>query len=148
MGPVRILSIEEKLFRLGGNAEFIENIVSKNTDKQILSERPLYYSIQHMIFLSIELILDIGNHILSEKFSEKPSRYSDIIVSLGKHKIIDEDFAATQKEMAKFRNLLAHEYASLDENKVVQYAREAVPIFKLFIKYFADFLETDKPFNQ
>lgn len=147
MGPIRILSIEEKLYRLGVNIDFIEDIINKNTNDQILEEPTLHYSTQHLIFLSIELILDIGNHILSEKFSEKSGKYSDIIIALGEKRIIPEDFADSQKEMAKFRNLLAHEYASSDEEQIVQYTREAPPIFRKFRKYFSDFLEANRSKN-
>lgn len=144
MVAVKILTIEEKLYRLQLNVDFIEDILKERSDQKILDDRRTYYSLQHMLLLSIELILDAGNHILSEKFSEKPGKYAEIITLLGRRKVIKEDFAESQKEMASFRNLLAHEYASLDENKIVQYAREAPAIFMQFKKYFSDFIEHNK----
>ena len=139
MVPINTATIEDKLFRLNENIKFIDDVLKKS-DKDILADRPLYYGLQHLLQISIEIIIDIGSHILSEKFSINPKTYADVIATLGEKNILDQKFAAEQAEMAKFRNMLVHYYDNLDDKKVLEYSHSAPEIFRLFGKAFNDFL--------
>src|SRR3989344_6940260 len=143
MTPLNLSTIEDKLFRLNENIKFIDDIIKKS-DKDILSDRPLYYGLQHLLQISIEIIIDIGSHILAEKFSINPKTYADVIATLGEEDIVDQKFAAEQAEMAKFRNMLVHYYDNIDDKKVIEYGRSASRIFTLFGKAFSDFLTKNR----
>ena len=80
MTPLNLSTIEDKLFRLNENIKFIDDIIKKS-DKDILSDRSLYYGLQHLLQISIEIIIDIGSHILAEEFSINPKTYADVIVA-------------------------------------------------------------------
>lgn len=140
MTPINQPAIEDKLFRLNENIKFIDDVLKKS-DKDILAERPLYYGLQHLLQISIEIIIDIGSHILAEKFSVNPKTYADVILALGDKNIVSQDFAKKQAEMAKFRNMLVHYYDNLDDKRVLEYSRSAPEIFQLFGKAFTDFLQ-------
>lgn len=140
MTPINQSAIEDKLFRLNENTKFIDDILKKS-DKDILAEKPLYYGLQHLLQISIEIIIDIGSHILAEKFSINPKTYADVIVALGEKNVLDQKFATEQAEMAKFRNMLVHYYDNLDDKKVFKYSRSSPEIFRLFGKAFKDFLK-------
>lgn len=140
MTPINQSAIEDKLFRLNENIKFIDDILKKS-DKDILTERPLYYGLQHLLQISIEIIIDIGSHILAEKFSVNPKTYADVIIALGDKNIIDRKFAEEQAEMAKFRNMLVHYYDNIDDKKVFEYSRFAPEIFRIFGKAFSNFLQ-------
>lgn len=140
MTPINQSAIEDKLFRLNENIKFIDDVLKKY-DKEILADRPLYYGLQHLLQISIEIIIDIGSHILAEKFSVNPKTYADVIIELGDKNIIDPKFAEEQAEMAKFRNMLVHYYDSLDDKKVLEYSRSSPEIFRIFGKAFSDFLQ-------
>lgn len=140
MTPINQSAIEDKLFRLNENIKFIDDVLKKY-DKEILADRPLYYGLQHLLQISIEIIIDIGSHILAEKFSVNPKTYADVILALGDKNIVNSKFAEGQAEMAKFRNMLVHYYDSLDDKKVLEYSRSAPEIFRIFGKAFSDFLQ-------
>ena len=140
MVPINQATIEDKLFRLNENIKFIEDVLMKS-DKEILADKPLYYGLQHLLQISIEIIIDIGSHILAEKFSVNPKTYADVIVALGEKNILNQKFATEQAEMAKFRNMLVHYYDNIDDNKVLKYSRSAPEIFQIFGKAFTDFLQ-------
>ena len=140
MVPINQATIEDKLFRLNENIKFIEDVLMKS-DKEILADKPLYYGLQHLLKISIEIIIDIGSHILAEKFSVNPKTYADVIVALGEKNILNQKFATEQAEMAKFRNMLVHYYDNIDDNKVLKYSRSAPEIFQIFGKAFTDFLQ-------
>lgn len=140
MTPIHHATIKDKLFRLNENIRFIDDVLKKS-DKDILSDKPLYYGLQHLLQISIEIIIDVGSHILAEEFSVNPKTYADVIMALGDKNIIDKNFAKEQAEMAKFRNMLVHNYDNLDEKKVLEYGHSAPKIFRLFGKAFSDFLK-------
>jgi uncharacterized protein YutE (UPF0331/DUF86 family) len=137
-------SIQDKLFRLKTHGDFIEDIFKKYSDKEILKDGHLYYSLEHLLQLSIQIILDIGAHILAEEFHENPESYAAVIVSLGKHGVVSVAFAEEQEEMARFRNILVHGYDTVDQEKVVTYGRVAPSVFRAFGQAYVDFIEKRK----
>jgi uncharacterized protein YutE (UPF0331/DUF86 family) len=142
MTPLKIDSIKDKLFRLNEHIKFVDDVL-KNSDSEIVKDLSLYYSLEHILQLSIQIILDLGSHIISEEFQEVPKDYTEVISLLGKHKIIGQDFADIQVRMAKFRNRLVHDYDNIDKQKVLEYARSAPGVFRTFGKSFTDFIKKE-----
>ncbi|MDE2040833.1 MAG: DUF86 domain-containing protein [Patescibacteria group bacterium] len=137
MTPLHVQTIQDKLFRLKQNADFIEDLV-RNRSKELESDQPLYNGLEHLMQISIEIIVDVGSHILAEKFHESPSTYEQVITALGTHGIIPKDFAEQQKGMAGFRNLLVHDYDKVDPKQVIAYAHTAPESFRVFGKAFVE----------
>jgi len=143
MTALNFQSIEDKLFRLDAHIRIIEGVLV-HTDKEIIDESTLYYTLEHMLQLNIQIILDIGAHILAEQFHENPKTYAEVIVELGTHGVVTKEFAASQEGMAEFRNKLVHDYDLIDKTKTVRYGRVAPQEFRSFGKAFTDFIEKQK----
>lgn len=143
MTTLNIESIEDKLFRLEAHTQIIENVLT-HSDAEIIKESTFYYSFEHMLQLSIQIILDIGAHILAEEFHENPKNYAEVITRLGEHDVIEKKFSTDQEEMAKFRNKLIHDYDSVDKTKTLSYGRSAPEIFRVFGKAFTAFIAKHK----
>ncbi|MFW5981357.1 MAG: type VII toxin-antitoxin system HepT family RNase toxin [bacterium] len=92
------------------------------------------WAIERGLQLSIQIILDLGNHILSEE-GVPVDNYADIFDELARLKIIPEDYAAKIKGMAGFRNVLVHEYADIDLDIIVNVLNNSLDDFKEFAKY-------------
>lgn len=90
---------------------------------------------------ALKWVIDLGNHLLSEVFQVKADSYAAVITKLGETGIIPEVFAAENADMAKFRNLLIHEYGDVDLGKVYEYLSKAPDVFRQFAQYFDDFVE-------
>jgi len=80
-------------------------------DKTWIVERGLH--------LSIQILLDIGNHILAAE-GITVEGYADIFIRLAELGIIPFKFAEKIRGMSGFRNILVHEYARIDLNKLVE----------------------------
>jgi uncharacterized protein YutE (UPF0331/DUF86 family) len=106
----------------GVTAEKLEN----DLDKAWIIERGLQ--------LSIQLVLDIGNHILAEA-GVSVHEYADILPQLAKLGIIPNDYALSVKGMAGFRNLLVHEYTEIDSVKLAVFVNANLNDINLFCKY-------------
>lgn len=94
----------------------------------------------HNLQIAIEGCLDIGNHILSSIGSKAPESYVQIVEILVSENILPSEFAETAKNMAKFRNLIVHEYLHIDIEKVYSFLLSIEDIRK-FVKYLVIYIE-------
>ena len=101
----------------------------------------LLWAIQHGLQLSIQIILDIGNHILSEaKISV--NEYADIFPALAKLGVIPADYAQSVKGMAGLRNLLVHEYTDVDEAMLIDIINNRLDDFTVFSSHIINYMKT------
>lgn len=113
----------------GVDKEELEN----NLDKLWIVERGLQ--------LCIQVILDIGNHVVSEK-GVVVEQYSDIFEELIKQGVISENYGNRIRGMAGFRNILVHEYADVDIEILVEVLNNSLNDFEQFAFYINNYIET------
>ena len=140
MSPVDKNSIHEKFQKLSEVIERLEEY-RKVPRADFMVDYTVNSASMHHLVLGIEIITDIGNHLLNEIFQAHPKDYQEIILMLGKHRVVPEELAKENADMAKFRNLLIHEYINIDLRKVYANLRKAPDIFREFAAAFSDFLE-------
>jgi uncharacterized protein YutE (UPF0331/DUF86 family) len=75
-------------------------------------------AVERTLHTAIEACLDIGHHIITQEGLRSPEDNKDVFVVLGEEQIIPRDLAARLVDMARFRNLLVHEYTRLDNTVV------------------------------
>ena len=96
--------------------------------------------IQYGLQLSIQLVLDIGNHILAD--AGNPAQdYSRIFEKLAQIDVIPEDFAESIKSMAGLRNILVHEYTEVDMERLADVLNNRLGDFSKFAAYVMSYLE-------
>jgi uncharacterized protein YutE (UPF0331/DUF86 family) len=78
------------------------------------------WAIERGLQVAAQSVFDIGNHILSGGFGERPADYAAVPVALGRHGVIGSDLQAKLRGLAGFRNLLVHDYARVDPTRVRQ----------------------------
>lgn len=93
------------------------------------------------LVVGIELIVDIGNYILSQAFQKPEKTYKDVILALGKRGVVPDEFAQQNQDMPRFRNKLIHVYPEIDLVEVYQHLQKAPDVFRTFAKHFSDFLD-------
>lgn len=108
----------------------VEELV-KNLDKVWIVERGLH--------LSIQILLNIGNHLLAGE-GIAVERYADIFKKLAELGVIPFEFEAKIKGMAGFRNLLVHEYASIDLKKLVAVLNTGLDEIRDFAGYIMNYI--------
>jgi uncharacterized protein YutE (UPF0331/DUF86 family) len=92
--------------------------------------------------LGVEIVTDIGNHILAEQFQHPAPTYTETILSLGRHSVFPEYFAEENAGMPNFRNRLIHEYEDIDMGKVYEHLRKSPDTFREFARYYTEFFDT------
>ncbi len=92
------------------------------------------------LHLAIECLLDVGNHVISDRGYPKPENYADIFRILADHKVIPEHLFRELAGMAAFRNVLVHDYLRLDRKRVYVILVEKLPFLKNMGQIFAEML--------
>jgi len=87
--------------------------------------------------IAAQSVFDIGNHILTGGFGERPSDYAAIPVGLCRHGVIGAELEVRLRGLAGFRDLLVHDYARVDPERV----RELVEKHASALAEFADAVE-------
>jgi uncharacterized protein YutE (UPF0331/DUF86 family) len=95
------------------------------------------WAIERGLQVAAQSVFDIGNHILSGGFGERPADYAAVPVALGQHGVISNDLQAKLRGLAGFRNLLVHDYVRIDPKRV----REALSERAGDLAEFADAVE-------
>ena len=75
--------------------------------------------IDRTLQLMIEICLDISNHIIADKKLLVPTSYANTFEILQQAGLISQQLMEIAANMAKFRNILVHQYADVDATTVV-----------------------------
>lgn len=116
--------------------DLIKNLKDiKKIKKEEFIKNYLYYlSAQRALETSINICIDIGNHIVSINKMGSPENYSEIFVELSKNKIITNDLEQSLIKMAKFRNLLGHIYMEINNEMIYDILQHNLEDFELYKK--------------
>jgi uncharacterized protein YutE (UPF0331/DUF86 family) len=104
----------------------------KNWKTQRIVERTLQ--------ILIEECIDIANHIIADKGLRLPVGYADAVQVLMENKVINKKLAATMEKMAKFRNVVIHQYEKIDPKIVVAILHKNLGDFERYKKAIIRFL--------
>jgi len=70
--------------------------------------------VERNLEVAIQCLIDMGNRIISIEDTEKPRDYYDIFLILGNLQVLPPEFARHIAPLAGFRNILVHDYVSVD----------------------------------
>ena len=110
-------------------------------DRETYINDPLIYgAAERFLHLSIECILDISNHVISDMRCRKPENNRDIFLVLYENKIIDEKLKDNLCNMAGFRNILVYDYMKLDRGLVYDVINNNSNDIEDFIKIVVEYI--------
>lgn len=135
-------SVNEKLAKLNEAISLLKEYRESPYEK-FISDKTLHSAAMFNMIIGVEVVVDIGMHILSAVFQTTAREYKEVIQKLGEYEIVPERFAKENADMAKFRNLLVHEYGIVDLEQVYNNIQKAPDIFRQFAKYYIEFLEKE-----
>jgi len=102
--------------------------------EEFLSNYKNYFTAQRTLEISINICIDIGNHIVTSINEEKPETFTDIMKILAKHEIISNELETQLTKMVKFRNLLGHFYLEIDNEIIYDILQNNLEDFVSFKK--------------
>ena len=126
--------IRKKLGELENNILTLERLKNYSL-RELQDNREKTWSVEHGLQLTIQIVIDTGNHILAASGEQEIEDYVDVIDKLGERDVIPAEFAEAIRGMAGFRNILIHEYATVDLKKVYYVLQNQLDDFRKFAQY-------------
>ncbi|NOY65259.1 MAG: DUF86 domain-containing protein [Nitrospirae bacterium] len=90
--------------------------------------------IERTLHLMIELCIDIANHIISDRNLRMPTSYADTFRVLVEEGIIRTSLFKRLEKMAKFRNIIVHQYEQVEPEIVVSILKKNLKDFEEYKK--------------
>ena len=130
--------VKSKLLNL---EEYINDLLEYEniTLDKYKNDKLLQRYLERTLHLAIESILDIGNHIISDERLGSPDNNSDIIKILANKGIIKENRDKYIK-MAKFRNIIVHDYAEIDKEVVINIVNNEIDDLIALFKWYQEYI--------
>jgi len=88
--------------------------------------------VERMLQIMIELCIDIAGHVISDRKLRVPVSYADTFKSLAEAGLITPPMLGIMEKMAKFRNVVVHQYANIDTEIVILILRKHLDVFLHF----------------
>lgn len=134
--------ILERLHRLDEYVRLLEQY--RDRDIWQLTEDPMTYGgILHYLQLSAQIVLDVSAHLNAELGFERASDYREAILSLGRHGVLPSEFAEHIAALSGFRNVLVHEYLTVDPLRIEDALKGGLDDRRAFIVHITDFLQEE-----
>lgn len=125
--------LESALVYLKGKRNIAEKKLVENIEERFAIERAFHLAIQNLI--------DVGNHILAALHVNNIETYADIPVKLAEAGIISKRLSKNLANMAKFRNILVHEYVKVESKRLVSFLRNNLSDFEDFAVEITKYLD-------
>jgi len=120
----KLSELEEYLGQIREFASIKQEEYSRDWKTQRIIERTLQ--------MMIELTVDISAHLISDKRLRVPTGYADTFKVLFEGGLIGQDLYQVLMQMAKFRNVVVHQYDRIDDKIVVDILQNHLGDFLLF----------------
>ncbi len=131
--------IKNMVDNLKTNISIIEN--KDVTVDMILGSEDMQAIIDRRMQLSIEVCIDIATHLVAGLDLPRQERAADVFVALGKKEIITNSLAQKLSNAVGLRNILVHEYISIDYELAYSDLDEKLQDLKSFGQEVLQFLE-------
>lgn len=88
------------------------------TKEEILSDEMKLRALERQLYLLTQATIDLAGAVLSKKKLRKPTTYKENFEILNEAGLISKELLEKMTKMTGFRNILAHQYVALDNNKL------------------------------
>jgi uncharacterized protein YutE (UPF0331/DUF86 family) len=105
-----------------------------------LADDTVVSSAKYQLIVLAEAAQAICNHVVARVAERTPIGYGDCYLILGEQGIISPVLAERLADMAKFRNLVVHQYGTVDDGRVFEIIRRDVQDLDLFLAAVSTFL--------
>lgn len=89
---------------------------------------------KYRLITAIEDVLAVANHVIASEGYRSPAESADAFAVLREHDVLDRQLSDRLQAMARFRNLLVHVYAEVDDRRVHRFLQEDLGDFDAFIR--------------
>jgi uncharacterized protein YutE (UPF0331/DUF86 family) len=96
--------------------------------------------VERTLQMMIETCLDVANHLVADRGFRVPVSYADVFKVLGENKVLSRALGGRMEKMARFRNVLVHQYEGIEAEIIVGLLKKNLGDFGQFEKAVIGFL--------
>jgi len=115
----------------------------QTTREAFVADRRACNSAKYLLIVATEAALDICNHLAARRGARSPGDYADCMTILLELGAIGPDLRDRLARMARFRNLLVHVYARVDDGEVYRVIREHLDDLDDYLRSIGRYLATE-----
>ncbi|WP_218070347.1 type VII toxin-antitoxin system HepT family RNase toxin [Desulfuribacillus alkaliarsenatis] len=134
--------LTKKIADLQKNILLLEQIKAEISIDNLHEDEVKYWAIERGLQLSVEIVIDIANILISANDWETPDTYRETLLKLGEKEIVPKAFAEKISGMAHFRNILVHDYLEMDENILKEVLTVGIADIVKYIDYVNRYLKS------
>lgn len=97
--------------------------------------------VERVLQITIEAMIDIGHHIISDEGFREPESYRDVFKILTENGIIPNQKLQQYENIAAFRNILVHHYEKIDDAVVYSVFKNNLKDIEYFVGYILRWIE-------
>jgi uncharacterized protein YutE (UPF0331/DUF86 family) len=127
-----IQDLEGYLTRLGE--------LQRYSEEEFLSDWRIHDLADRQLHLTLETFLTVGETVISGCGFRKPDTYADIPRILHENRVIGRQLRDRLIDLARFRNVLVHDYLFLDHERVYQHVKTDARTIEEFIEAIKEFV--------
>ncbi|MDZ7696014.1 MAG: DUF86 domain-containing protein [Deltaproteobacteria bacterium] len=129
----KLSALDEYLNQIREYADITVAIYAHDWKVQRIVERTLQ--------MMIETCLDISGHIISDENMRTPETYADVFRIMLENRVLDDTQLNPFEKMARFRNIVVHDYEKIDPEIVVGILRNNLQDFEKFKESIISYLK-------
>jgi uncharacterized protein YutE (UPF0331/DUF86 family) len=119
---VDVQRLRDLLDRLGETIAELRSF-AELSDDDVLSDAATRYALRYLFIEVIHIALDIAHHVIASERLAAPQRMAGAFDSLADGDWISPQVRERLVSMTRFRNLLVHRYADVDDHRVLDVLR-------------------------
>lgn len=98
-------------------------------------------AVERTLQVAVEICPDIGRRLIALEGFRYPADNQDVFQVLREEKIVSTQLLPALLEMARFRNLIVHNYARIDNTKVYSILKRNLGDFDAFARAIVDYVQ-------
>jgi uncharacterized protein YutE (UPF0331/DUF86 family) len=102
-------------------------------DTDLFEDPDLLPAAKYRLVVVIEAATDVADHIIASEGLRPSTSFADSFRSLREAGWLDPELADALADAARFRNVLVHQYADVDDHRVVEIMRTRVDDLDRFV---------------
>ena len=136
---VSVEVIRKRLNKLDEYLEILSQLQGYSLEA-FVADPERYGSAERFLQLAVEIVTDLGNHVIADEALGVVNWHSDIPRLLAEHNYISTELQETWIKMIGFRNILVHAYLDIDRTIVYEVLQTRLDDIAALRTVFAQFL--------
>ena len=98
--------------------------------------------VDRTLHIMIEMCIDIAGHLISDRKLRVPESYADAFRILNENSIVSDALIEPLVKMAKFRNIIVHQYEKVDPQIVISILQRNIEDLQKFSDEIVTFMKS------